>query len=45
MDDDIPRSVTTGRRVAKALLLFATLITLFAAIWLIASWVTQPITV
>ncbi|HEX9337477.1 MAG TPA: hypothetical protein VF892_16395 [Pseudonocardiaceae bacterium] len=45
MDDDIPHAVVTGRRVAKALLLFATLITLFAAIWLFAAWMTQPIAV
>jgi hypothetical protein len=45
MSGDIPRSVATGRRVAKVLLLFATLITLFAAIWLIATWLTQPVAV
>lgn len=45
MTTGIPRSVATGRRVATALLLFATMITLFAVAWLIALWVTQPVAV
>jgi hypothetical protein len=45
MNAEIPRSVVTGRRTAIALLVVATLITVFAAVWLIAAWVTQPIVV
>ncbi|HEY3607245.1 MAG TPA: hypothetical protein VGL06_07075 [Pseudonocardiaceae bacterium] len=45
MNGEIPRAVVTGRRVAMTLLAFATLITVFAAIWLIAAWITQPIAV
>lgn len=45
MNDEIPQSVVSGRRVAMVLLVLAMLITVAAVLWLVASWVTQPVTV
>jgi hypothetical protein len=43
--NDIPRAVTTGRRVAMAGLIIAMVLTVVAVVALIAIWVTQPVIV
>jgi hypothetical protein len=43
--NDIPRAVSTGRRVAMAGLIIAMVLTLLAVIMLIAIWATQPVVI
>ena len=43
--NDVPRAVTTGRRVAMAGLIIAMVLTVVAVVALIAIWATQPVTV
>jgi hypothetical protein len=45
MNEEIPHSVVSGRRVAMVLLVLAMLITVAAALWLVAVWATQPVVV
>lgn len=45
MNDRIPRSVVTGRRVAMTALVLAMVVTALLIVVLIAIWATQPVVV
>ncbi|HEU5474850.1 MAG TPA: hypothetical protein VFV67_29755 [Actinophytocola sp.] len=45
MNDEIPQSVVTGRKVAMALLVIGILVTIALVLWLIASLVTASVVV
>ncbi|WP_157527770.1 hypothetical protein [Nocardia sp. NRRL S-836] len=45
MNGSVPRSITSGRRVAMALLVLAMIATALLVVWLVALDVTAPVVV